>query len=387
MVSFTNPELNASHESNKTLSESSSDPTPVNSSANVPEMEKSSICNKQGSSFMIFVPQEFSKDKTQIVRLLFIISEKSDFENQSSAANSTRSEKSKGLTFSKQPSTNSNNFVRRLSSSNSFFDLHNDNQIHHCINKLGKFANMNQLNEHAPTESAPNSPFTISPITKMNGYLLYLKLPKNFKEDFSWDGQCTYLYASMPVKLSLLKHENNSDKQNRANLILVTPKQKILNEKKIEIRIKLKGSISLLREKTSFHPNIENAIDELKDHILEFRKMTVECISNIEKNLKNPIHNQNNNNCHMHHVIDQVKLSEIWRVSYNLGIDLQNECIKFMTQDRAEEFSLCLSEFAIMWCNYIVNKTPPGKGNTTRPWAANKGIQLLQIAWEKAYRQ
>ena len=80
--------------------------------------------------------------------------------------------------------------------------------------------------------------------------------------------------------------KNNSDKQNRANLILVTPKQKILNEKKIEIRIKLKGSISLLREKTSFHPNIENAIDELKDQILLFRKKTVECIGNIETNLK-----------------------------------------------------------------------------------------------------
>jgi hypothetical protein len=189
----------------------------------------------------------------------------------------------------------------------------------------------------------------------------------------------------MPVKRSLYQHKNNYETSSTISLILVTPKQKILNEKKIEIKSKLK-CISLLREKTSFHPNIEYAIDELKDHILEFRKKAVECIRKIETNLKNSIHNENEDNCHMHHVIDQVKLSEIWRVSYNLGIDLQNECIKFMTQDRAEEFSLCLSEFAVMWCNYILNKTAPGKGNTTRPWAANKGIQLLQIAWEKAYR-
>lgn len=78
--------------------------------------------------------------------------------------------------------------------------------------------------------------------------------------------------------------------------------------------------------------------------------------------------------------IDQKHISEIWRVSYNFGIELQKEFIKFMTQDRAQVFSQGLSDFSILWCEYIVNNTARGKGRTLRPWAANKGIQLIQEA-------
>jgi hypothetical protein len=70
------------------------------------------------------------------------------------------------------------------------------------------------------------------------------------------------------------------------------------------------------------------------------------------------------------------------RVGYNFGIDLQNECIKLMTQDQARKFSIGIADFCIMWCDYIVDKTERGKGTTVQPWAARKGIQLLQEAFE-----
>ena len=101
-------------------------------------------------------------------------------------------------------------------------------------------------------------------------------------------------------------------------------------EKRIEIENKLKGSISLLKEKTSFHHNIEYAIDELKDNILKLRDESVQFIKLIEKDLKNSIHYHIDLNTHMHVVIDQRYLSEIWRVSYNFGIEMQNECIKLI---------------------------------------------------------
>ena len=236
LVSFTNPELKSSYQNNKECSESTFAPTPTNSSNSIPTDENCTQENSQGSSFMIFVPQEFSKDKTQIIRLLFIISEKS--ETHSSVSTSAAS---KSVKFSPQTSNNSN-FVRRLSSSNSFFDLTSEKHIHHCINKLGRFANIGIVSEQqAQTENFPSSPFTISPITKMNGYLLYLQLPRGSTEVFSWDGPSTFLYASMPVKRSLYQHKNNCDMQKSVSLILVTPKQKILNEKKSEIKAKLKG--------------------------------------------------------------------------------------------------------------------------------------------------
>ena len=276
--------------------------------------------------------------------------------------------------------------VRRLSSSNSFLDFNSDNQFNSCLNKLSRMANMTNLNKisssghTSPTHTSPTTTFLISPISKNDGYLLYLQLPKKSKESWKWEGASINLYASISVRRSLYQHKNVCDPEAPINLILVTPKQKILQEKKLELKTKLKGTISLVKEKTSFHPNIELAIDDLKDSVLELRKEVAACIQSIEKDLKNSVHYESDSKYHTHKIIDQRYLSEIWRVSYNLGIELQNECIKFMTQDRSEQFSIGLAEFAIMWCNYIIDKTEKGKGRTVRPWAAKKGIQLLQEA-------
>ena len=340
LVAFTNPELKDSFNRGLEQSDYTEDPT--------------------NQSCMIFVPYEFSKDKTQIIRLLFIISEKSEFDNSSlSRTNSSV----KSAQPKEKCTPKKSNPVRRLSSSNSFFDMHTENQCHTYLHKLNRMANMGNLSEQptTPTSNTLNSPFTILPASKLNGYLLYLKLPRETKEVFQWEGTSIQMYASLPVKKSLYQHRNYGS-HTSANLILVTSKQSILNEKRIEVKSKLKGTITLKREKTSFHPNIEEAIDELKDSILDFRRQTVDCIRSIEKDLKNSVHFDNASKSHQHTIIDQRYLSEIWRVSYNLGIDLLNECIKFMTQDRAEVFALCLSEFSIMWCNYILHKTERGQG-------------------------
>lgn len=97
---------------------------------------------------------------------------------------------------------------------------------------------------------------------------------------------------------------------------------------------------------------------------MQLRKEAVECIKSIERDLLISVHYESEAKCHTHPVIDQRYLSELWRVSYNFGIELQNECMKFMTQDRAELFSLGLADFSILWCEYIVSKTERGKGRT-----------------------
>lgn len=188
----------------------------------------------------------------------------------------------------------------------------------------------------------------------------------------------------MPVRRSLYQHKSLSDSS--ASLILVVPRPSTLAEKRVELKTKLRG-ISLVKEKTSFHPNIENAIDELKDNILYLRDETIKCIQSIEKDLKSSVHYGVDNAIapfQQRHTIEQRSLSEIWRVSYNFGIELQNECMKFMTQDRAELYSKGLAEFCIMWCDYIIDKTERGKGRTVRPWAAKKGLHLMNLAWQNS---
>lgn len=193
---------------------------------------------------------------------------------------------------------------------------------------------------------------------------------------FRWTGETTSLYASIPVRNSLFKHKSSmSSLSSSAKLILVTPKQSILNEKRTEIKIKLKNTITLVKEKTSFHPNIAESIDELVDSITSLRNDAIATIRSIEGDLKMSVANSNttldisSNPQQQQQLgpgIDQRYLSELWRVSYNFGIDLQNECLKFMTQDKAQEFAKRLADFCIMWCEYIVNKTERGRGRTSK---------------------
>lgn len=391
LIIFTNPELNSSYSTTPESSASSFD----------------HLINNSPQSFMIFVPQEFSKEKLQIIRLLFIISEKDEFDSSananlknslslnlfsSSSSSSLPTNRPVGLdstdknlfndtVFKKNPKQKAPEPApktipfRRLSSSNSVIEMSVDSQAKAYLNKLSKLANIDCQEDQAASTSAasastsssnqdPVSAFIISPNTntKKDGYLLFLQLTKTPKPDYKWTGPTIQLYASTPVRNSLYKHKSILNSPPTPKLILVTPKQSVLNEKRTELKQKLRGTISLIKEKTSFHPNIEYAIDELKDSILNLRKESVECIKSIEKDLS--LHYEAETKCIGNSIIDQRYLSELWRVSYNFGIELQNECIKFMTQDRAETFSLDLAEFAILWCEYIVNKTDRGKGRT-----------------------
>jgi hypothetical protein len=333
----------------------------------------SSNSSGSDSSFMLFIPQEFSKDKIQIIRLLFIISEKDDYDS----LNDNNSNNNNNMTNNqKEEEKNKNenhlqaNNIRRLSSSNSFYDTNN------FLNKLSKMAHINETTTPSPhhnnnsssnTSSGNNNnnnqhAFLINNNSNTDGCLLYLHIPNTAKNQlFAWPGQKVNLFASTPVRLALYQHRSailsdSDDVLQNPTLILVTPKQSVLLAKRAELQTKLQGCIKLLKEKTSFHPNIESALDELKDSILRLRNETSQFINLIEKDLKGSKYNMM--------AIDQRYLNEIWRVCYTFGIELHNDCIKFMTRDRAEEFTLGLAEFSIMWCEYIVNRTERGKGTT-----------------------
>ncbi|RNA15922.1 mitogen-activated kinase kinase kinase 4 isoform X1 [Brachionus plicatilis] len=137
------------------------------------------------------------------------------------------------------------------------------------------------------------------------------------------------------------------------------------------------GSISLIKEKASFHPSIDESITDLKDKIYELRKICTNWIKTIETDLI-PNSSSDPNNASLAKI--ERNVNEILRVSYIFGIELQNDIIKFMTQNRAKSFAQGLAQFSIQWCDYIVSKTDRGKGRTTRPWAANKGLHLVQVA-------
>jgi hypothetical protein len=179
------------------------DNTTSNANEETPQTQSTETAkeeNQLAPSFMIFVPYEFSKDKVQIVRLLFIISEKDDYEADSARSNKS-SEKSGQKTSSRHrnKSESETKFddgaytgVRRLSSSNSFLDNMNSEILRNVMmNKLSKIANINPNKVNAQTNGeklknsqnsnyySPGSAFIITPNSKADGYLIYLKMSKN----------------------------------------------------------------------------------------------------------------------------------------------------------------------------------------------------------------
>lgn len=330
-----------------------------------------------GAPFMIFVPQGFAKDKIQIARLLFLISAKDDYETKETDSNEKSFESTSSSSTLKNSRTSKS--IRRMVSSNSFLESSEESQ-RGMLNELSKLATLSK-----PSRTASPNSYMLSPQTNTDGYLLYLKIPNKMDETWEWTGEIIDLFAALPVRRALYQHKNVSDTSDdvskQASLILVVPRPKLLDKViKNELRTRFKASISLAKEKTSFHPNIEYAIDEVKESILNLRAESARSIRSIEKDLKThydtPIWIKRKSP-----ITYQRYLSEIWRVSYNFGIDLQNECIKFKTHDQEEQFIQGLADFCIMWCEYILDKTERGKGKTVQPWAARKGIQLLQEAF------
>jgi hypothetical protein len=118
--------------------------------------------------------------------------------------------------------------------------LNSDSQFNSYLNKLNKMANMNILAEQqtTPTESQIllGSPFNIATNSKMNGYLLYLQLPKSSQEQFNWEGTSVSLYASLPVKRSLYQHKNNSENRTKAILYSSRPNNPYYKRKKLNSR-------------------------------------------------------------------------------------------------------------------------------------------------------
>lgn len=174
LVVFTNPELQ-SFNRNPNSSSSSFEPPKFQNEFPYSDTNEE---NHNRQSFMIFVPHEFAKDKTQIARLLFIISAKDDgyTTNMSRETNKINENNNSNL------NVNYNNLVRRLSSSNSFFEM---NDLQRNLNKLNThISHMNNLTKQkqAPQSATPEgSTFIFSPQVSTDGYLLYLQLPRHTK--------------------------------------------------------------------------------------------------------------------------------------------------------------------------------------------------------------
>jgi hypothetical protein len=159
--------------------------------------------------------------------------------------------------------------MRRLSSSNAFCE------INPTLSKLSRMANIHSAasssRQQHPGQTACSlnsagtsvsgvgeyssqaSAFIITPNNRVEGYLLYLRIPPvcepcEVAENFNWNGPVVNLFASMPVRYALYASlsqnksgkstatdfrpdhddESKTTRPRKPQLILVTPKQSIL---------------------------------------------------------------------------------------------------------------------------------------------------------------
>jgi hypothetical protein len=178
------------------------------------------------------------------------------------------------------------------------------------------------------------------------------------------------LFASLPVSRTLTERNVNKNASRRHKLVLLTAKQSVLQAKRVELERNLgcPEVIEVVREKTSFHPNIdiESVIDQLKNSILELRENTTMFLYNAQKTLTSLYNRVNNSHDQSYHSMREIvkkNFDHICKVGFDFGVQLHSECIKFMTRDRAEEFSHGLAQFAIMWFQYLQRRNEKRKKN------------------------
>jgi hypothetical protein len=203
-----------------------------------------------------------------------------------------------------------------------------------------------------------------------NPYLIYLELSKDDQKFImthnKWSGLCTNLSASLDIRLSIYQHINRTDIQQRSYMYVCVAHWTQLQQLRIDLKRQFGGLIQLVKEKTSFHPNIADELDELNRNILI--KLRTECVNFVDSLEKDTTgYYYPNELINSRQLIKPRYLAELWRVAYNFGIELHSECTKFVTQDLICEFSLGLASFCQIWCKFVLNKTEEGHGRTTKP--------------------
>lgn len=147
-----------------------------------------------------------------------------------------------------------------------------------------------QYDEYVIREAKENlaSSYTVDAPLITNGYLLYLQLPnkEDMIEEFEWKGRTIRLNATQPVSSSL--RGKNAYKLNTPELILLADKQSVLAERRKELESKLGNEcLNLCQECTLFHlnSNIETAINNIKEVIVQVRKEAIQLVTRTETDL------------------------------------------------------------------------------------------------------
>lgn len=284
-------------------------------------------------------------------------------------------------------------------------NAYNDAIAPHTVTSTSQTATSILSGPTTGLSNSTNSLYSASPTINTSCYLLYLEISdEDQKDKFVWSGLTTELKATMEARLSTFQHKTELE---CSYLYLIVAQPNVLCEKRIELKRKLGGNITLIKEKTSFHPNIADELDVLNRNILiKLRCDALKFINSIEddttkyyemslinatqifdhyhpqlhqyqQNLMPYQQQQQQHRNYSKHLIKPKFLLEIWRVCYNFGIELHTECTKFVTQCLQKEFSLGLAQFCKIWCKYVLNKTEEGYGRTTKPSWARKGFQLM----------
>lgn len=318
---------------------------------------------------MIFVPRSLANDKEKILQLLSMTSGRDD-----SYYEKISTQKESVVT---NAATKKLNPIRRMPSANA-----HDNSNKNFLQTLSIMASINEFDQNGH-RNFHNDDKLQTQNTNVD-YILYLEMPKNCK-NLRWAGPTIELKARLDVRLSLYQHINNSEK---SYLYLIVANPNLLDSQRIKLKKSLKNYITLVKDKTSFHPNIAEDLEDLNRTIVScLRNETVKLIKSIEDETTifyddcfrkiDEKDDQQINAC----IINPETLLDLWRVCYNFGIELHNECTKFITPELAKEFSKGLSQFCINWCNYVINKLNEGNGRIKRPSWAIKGLELLKEAF------
>lgn len=208
-------------------------------------------------------------------------------------------------------------------------------------------------------------------VSDVSGYLLILPpcAPENGNDvPVTWNGKKVVVSPTMDTAISLADIQVGG-------MILVVQNSKELDDQRKVFLDSMSLAVSAVKQRTSSHQAIAEALDELQDACLSLREKIVHAVERVDENLDlDSMFEMEETEKAM---VYQTYI-ETMHLCYNVGFEYQKEVARLVFGERKDTLGQNMLKFSKKWMKFVMTKCERGRG--TRPRWANQGLDFLTVA-------
>ncbi|XP_078375482.1 mitogen-activated protein kinase kinase kinase 4-like isoform X2 [Oculina patagonica] len=204
-----------------------------------------------------------------------------------------------------------------------------------------------------------------------SGYLLIMPscdTESGNETPVTWNGKKVVVNPTMDTAISLADIQVGG-------MILVVQNSKELDVQRKLFLESMSLSVSIVKQRTSSHQAIAEALDELQDACLTLREKIVSAVERVDENLDldSMFEMEETEKAMVYQTY-----TETMHLCYNFGFEYQKEVARLVFGDRKDALGHKMLAFAKKWMKFVMTKCERGRG--TRPRWANQGLDFLTVA-------